>query len=1009
MRAPGERLTRLLGGLLVFAGLVGIDAPADARRAPVAIPDESQLLAELTTRTDRAVTIGRGGPDGAVTFIGSTPQRPLTPPDDRDHGEVARDFAARYGSVFGVDATSSLVEDRRFESPDGGTTVRLRQEHDGVPVLAGELSVRVGANGSVLSSAGEAVPRLVLGTTPTITAAAAADAAIALTARNDAVDAAGLSAGDAELLIYDPALIGATEGVPGTRLVWHVDVRSALGDVDRYVLVDAQTGAIALTFSQVHAVTNVVCDNEGNHLLPAACTSPVVNPGTSGVADVKDAFDLSQATYDYYFTQLGRDSLDGAGLGLVSTVRFCPSISQCPYANAFWNGAQMVYGTGYASADDVVAHELTHGVTDYESELMYYAESGAINESLSDVFGELLDQWNVTASDAGAQRWEIGEDLPIAAIRDMEDPGIFGDPDRVTSPNFWGGEGDQHGVHINSGVNNKAAFLMVDGGNFNGQVVGALGALKTAKIYYEAQTALLTPGSDYLDLYHALPQACTNLLGASGITIADCANVTKAVTATEMHLAPVTSGARLTAPGCSGGLLAAPVFSDDFEAAGPWSTSSSTGSGLWVYTDGSSQSGVRSIAGINLAVQATTEVHMSAPVTIPAGPTYLRFDHSFSFDAEIVSNNQASNRYWDGGIVQYSTNGGGSWSNITALPSVDAINGYNATLRITGNTNTLAGGPAFAGNSPGYQTTRYTISALAGQTAQFRFLIGSDSFVGYPGWFIDDLSIYTCALAPDTPTGVVATPGNGKAALTWTAPADGGSPITSYVITPMLAGVAQTSVTTPSAATTHTVTGLVNGLTYTFVVAAKNAAGTGAASAPSNSVTPIAGFSAVGPLRLVETRPTEPQGAVVVVQQRYGGGNVLRVKVTGVAGVPESGVGAVSLNVTAVQPVLPGFVTVFPCGTLPVAANVNYVAGEIVPNAVIAPVSAAGEVCFFSSADTHLVIDVNGWFAAGAAFSAVGPLRLVETRPTEPQGAVVVVQQRYGGGNVLRVKVTGVA
>ena len=72
---------------------------------------------------------------------------------------------------------------------------------------------------------------------------------------------------------------------------------------------------------------------------------------------------------------------------------------------------------------------------------------------------------------------------------------------------------------------------------------------------------------------------------------------------------------------------------------------------------------------------------------------------------------------------------------------------------------------------------------------------------------------------------------------------------------------------------------------------------------------------------------------------------------------------AVSLNVTAVDPVLPGFVTVYPCGVLPVAANVNYVAGQVVPNAVIAPVSAAGEVCFFSSADTHLVVDVNGWFA----------------------------------------------
>ena len=125
------------------------------------------------------------------------------------------------------------------------------------------------------------------------------------------------------------------------------------------------------------------------------------------------------------------------------------------------------------------------------------------------------------------------------------------------------------------------------------------------------------------------------------------------------------------------------------------------------------------------------------------------------------------------------------------------------------------------------------------------------------------------------------------------------------------------------------------------------------------------GFNPLSPLRVFDTRPSDPQGAVVVAKQKYGGGIVLRVKVTGAAGVPVSGVGAVSLNVTAVDPDGAGFVTVFPCGERPLAANLNYVKGQIVPNAVIAPVSAAGEVCFFSLADTHLIADVNGWFATG--------------------------------------------
>jgi hypothetical protein len=125
-------------------------------------------------------------------------------------------------------------------------------------------------------------------------------------------------------------------------------------------------------------------------------------------------------------------------------------------------------------------------------------------------------------------------------------------------------------------------------------------------------------------------------------------------------------------------------------------------------------------------------------------------------------------------------------------------------------------------------------------------------------------------------------------------------------------------------------------------------------------------FNALTPVRLFETRPDEPQGAVSVVQQKYGGaGNILKVKVAGVAGVPTGGVNAVSLNVTAVTPDGPGFVTVFPCDKpQPLTANLNYVAGQIVPNAVIASVSADGEVCFFSMVNTHLIADVNAWFAS---------------------------------------------
>ena len=96
---------------------------------------------------------------------------------------------------------------------------------------------------------------------------------------------------------------------------------------------------------------------------------------------------------------------------------FPPSISarasaECPYQNAFWNGTQMVYGEDFSLADDVDAHELTHAVTEKSASLAYYMQSGALNESFSDIFGETVDLTNGAGTDTAAVRWQLGEDLP---------------------------------------------------------------------------------------------------------------------------------------------------------------------------------------------------------------------------------------------------------------------------------------------------------------------------------------------------------------------------------------------------------------------------------------------------------------------------------------------------------------------------------------------------------------------------------------------------------------------
>jgi ketosteroid isomerase-like protein len=347
-----------------------------------------------------------------------------------------------------------------------------------------------------------------------------------------------------ELWIYDSDLLGAP-GLQRPTLVWRMDVESAANDVRELVLVDAKLGTVALHFNQVaDARDRRVCDNNSTIGVSDACTADryvrVEGQGPTGNADIDQVYDYTGNTYDFYKNRFGRDSLDAKGMALFSTVRYCPDYFNCPFQNAYWNGKQMVYGQG-VGADDVDGHELTHGVTQYESGLFYYYQSGAINESLSDVFGELIDLTNGRGDDSTYVRWDIAEDSSLGTIRNMMDPTFYLNPDKMTSYFYVTGDSDNGGVHSNSGVNNKAAALMVDGGSFNGKTITGLGIDKTAKIYYEVETNLLTSGSDYQDLYNALQQACANLVGSGGITSTDCQQVKNTVDATEMNI-PAPAG-----------------------------------------------------------------------------------------------------------------------------------------------------------------------------------------------------------------------------------------------------------------------------------------------------------------------------------------------------------------------------------------------------------------------------------------------------------------------------------
>jgi len=753
-----------LSSILAFSIVLEVLSFPSAQGPP--IPTDGALIGQLQQETEGQVRISYHARTGKVRFIGTDLEHAITQPvklaAEATSEEAARRFLAVYGQLFGLTDQAQELTVMRTQTADRGRSfVRLQQVYQGIPVLGGELVVQMDSSKNIISANGEILPDLALDIAPKVNAAAAQERARSLVAKVSSLKADDLMVSEPELWMYNPILL--KPGLNLTTLVWRMEVQPVeLLPVRELVLVDAHLGVIALHFNQIDTAKNrKIYDNENDRSAGLPGKGPVrtEGQGPTGIADVDNAYDYAGDTYDFYHNMHGRDSIDNAGMELISTVRYCEQTGDCPYPNAFWNGQQMVYGEGYPSADDVVAHEITHGVTEYESHLFYYMQSGAINEAFSDMWGESVDLTNGRGNDTSGVRWLMGEDLPGGAGRSMKNPPDYDDPDKMTSTYYVCGEQDNGGVHSNSGVGNKAAYLMVDGDAFNGYTVTGMGIEKTAKIFYEVQTNMFTSASDYQDLYDTLQQACTNLIGTGAITPSDCQQVKNATDATEMDQQP-TSCPATEAPMCPVGQPPVNLFSDDLEnpSSGKWTSGAVVGSNYWYYPQTANPygfdatyatSGRYNFWGYNYGVSSPNTnpvadyfVAMTSDVELPAGSMpYLHFNHAYAFEGD------ATNTY-DGGVVEYSTDGGASWHDASSLFT---HNGYNGTI-VTGYGNPLAGRQAFVSSSNGYISSRLDLSTLAGQSVRFRFRIGIDNQVGAYGWFIDDLRIYTCAAAPPTPT-----------------------------------------------------------------------------------------------------------------------------------------------------------------------------------------------------------------------------------------------------------------
>ncbi|MGU3411909.1 M4 family metallopeptidase [Microbacterium sp. M1A1_1b] len=214
-----------------------------------------------------------------------------------------------------------------------------------------------------------------------------------------------------------------------------------------------------------------ISDARGSTTLPGTLVRSEGDPDT-GDAAVDEAYAGLGATHAFWLDVFGRVSIDGAGLPLDATVHYGQD-----YDNAYWDGSRMVFGDGdgevftrFTIALDVIGHELTHGVTQYTADLTYQGQSGALNESISDVFGSLVAQYT-KGQTADKASWLIGEGLFTPAVhgvalRSMKAPGtayddpVLGkDPQPATMAGYVDTADDAGGVHTNSGIPNHAFFL----------------------------------------------------------------------------------------------------------------------------------------------------------------------------------------------------------------------------------------------------------------------------------------------------------------------------------------------------------------------------------------------------------------------------------------------------------------------------------------------------------------------------------------------------------------------
>ncbi|MEO6167292.1 MAG: PKD domain-containing protein [Chitinophagales bacterium] len=451
--------------------------------------------------------------------------------------------------VLKLPATHDLVQYQELNDNAGFTHFRYREHYKGVPVEYGVYYIHTRGE-KVKSANGEWYEGIALSTTPSLTASQAYQAACNY--MNAKTWSHEIEEADNNKLMILP--------IDGSyKLVYKCDVYAKEPWNREWIYVDAQNGSIAKTESRIHST-----DVPGTAVTAYSGTRPIISDsigpnnfrlreytrgagvetfdvsepndftGPSKDWDYNGGFDIyaldahfgCEATYDYYNDNYGWKSVDGAGNQKLKSL-----VHNGPGINAFWDGTYMKYLDGDASQGvtpltslDVCGHELTHGVTEHSSGLIYSCESGSINEAMSDIFGVTIRFLNIPNG-----TWFIGDQFNYT-LRDMSNPNDYNNPDCYGGL-YWSTCPE---VHSGSGVANLWYYLLTEGGTGVNDVgysyaVDAIGLVNAGAITFRSNTVYLTPNSDFLDFRNLSIQAAQDLFGDCSIEAYQTVNAWLAV------------------------------------------------------------------------------------------------------------------------------------------------------------------------------------------------------------------------------------------------------------------------------------------------------------------------------------------------------------------------------------------------------------------------------------------------------------------------------------------------